>query len=55
MPRAVREALLDVLLGHQGEKETENRVKGVDDGRRKEAEASLKAMEDGGRFVQETW
>ena len=55
MPRAVREALLDALSLTNSDKAQVG--EGNDDGGepRREAEALLKGMEDGGRFVQETW
>ena len=50
MPKAVREALVDVLLsagGHSGDESLQTT--------RDEAEAYLAAMERDGRYIQETW
>jgi len=56
MPKAVREALLDALATNDlAIVETQESGHPENDSSRKEAERLLKALEDGGRFIQETW
>lgn len=59
MPKAVREALIRAMVDeceiHGEGEERDGGERGDDERGRKVAEATLKAMEDGGRFIQETW